>query len=42
MVNDSQAGPIAHVRAVMLVFDKAPIMLSAAEHAIHWHVASPE
>jgi hypothetical protein len=42
-VNDnSKAGPIPHVRAVVLVFDKAPIVLSAAEHATHWHVASPE
>ena len=28
--------------ALVLIFDKAPIVLSAAEHATHWHVASPE
>jgi hypothetical protein len=28
--------------APALIFDKAPIVLSAAEHATHWHVASPE
>jgi hypothetical protein len=28
--------------ALALIFDKAPIVLSAAEHATHWHVASPE
>jgi hypothetical protein len=31
-----------HVRAVVLVFDKAPIVLSATEYATHWHVASLE
>jgi hypothetical protein len=28
--------------ALALIFDKAPIVLSATEHATHWHVASPE
>ena len=42
VTDSSQTGPIPHVGAVVLVFDKVPIVLSAAEHATHWHVASPE
>jgi len=37
----SNVGPM--VRDVpTAVFDKAPIVLSAAEWATHWHVAEPE
>jgi hypothetical protein len=43
MSDTINVGPMRHVRDVLtMVFDKAPIVLSAAEWATHWHVAKPE
>jgi len=38
-----KVGPMLHVRNIRaMIFDQAPKVLSAAERAAHWHVASPE